>query len=55
MGLCCQLLYDLVLQPGRARQSTFLSLDMKTFDNHAATDAREEYKFFVNNLVCLAC
>lgn len=39
MGLCCQLLYDLLLQSGQACQSTFLSLDIKTFDNHAATDA----------------
>lgn len=39
MGLCCQLLYDLVLRSGQACQSTFLSLDIKTFDNHAATDA----------------
>lgn len=41
MGLCCQLLYDLLLQSGQACQSTFLSLDIKTFDNHAATDAEE--------------
>lgn len=39
MGLCCQLLYDLLLQSDQACQSTFLSLDIKTFDNHAATDA----------------
>lgn len=41
MGLCCQLLDDLVLQSGQACQSTFLSLDIKTFDNRAATDAEE--------------
>lgn len=33
--------YDLLLQSGQARHSTFLSLDIKTFDNHAATDAVE--------------
>lgn len=39
MGLRCQLAYDLLLQPGRACQAIFLPLDMKTFDNHSATDA----------------
>lgn len=41
MGLCCQLLYHLLLRSGRACHSTFLSLDIKTFDNRAATDAEE--------------
>lgn len=41
MSLCCQLLYDLLLQSGQACQSTFFSLDIKTFDNQATTDAGE--------------
>lgn len=44
MGLCCQLLYDLLLQSGQACQSTFLSLDIKTLEYRAATDAEEEEK-----------
>lgn len=44
MGLCCQLLYDLLLQSGHACQSALLSLDIKTFDNHATTDAEEGEK-----------
>ncbi len=35
MGRCCQLLYDMLLPSDQACQSTFLSLDIKTFDNHA--------------------
>lgn len=42
IGLRCQLLYDLLLQSDQACQSTFLSLDIKTFDNRATTDAEEE-------------
>ncbi len=41
MGLCCQLLYDLLLRSGQSCQSTFLSLHIKTFDNHATTDEEE--------------
>lgn len=41
IGLRCQLLYDLLLQSDQACQSTFLSLDIKTFDNQATTDAEE--------------
>lgn len=41
IGLCCQLLYDLLLQSHRSCHSTFLSLDIKTLDNQATTDAEK--------------
>lgn len=41
IGLGCQFLYDLLLRFDRACQSTFRSLDIKTFDNQASPDAEE--------------
>lgn len=46
--ICCS-------KPGQACQSTFLSLDIKTFDNHATTDAEEEGEERENSLVHCAC
>lgn len=55
MGLCCQLLCDLVLQANKACQSTFLSLDIKTFDNHSATDAEEGGEEKKEKQPCMLC